>query len=59
MDFSNYNIGYGITGSFCTFSKSRKEVIRLKEMGANVIPVFSFSRTAAIVLINILFLFRI
>ena len=43
MDFSNYNIGYGITGSFCTFSKSRKEVIRLKEMGANVIPVFSFA----------------
>lgn len=42
MDFSNYTIGYGITGSFCTFSKTRKEVIRLKEMGANVIPIFSF-----------------
>ena len=42
MDFANYNIGYGITGSFCTFSKTRKEVIRLKEMGANVIPIFSF-----------------
>ena len=42
MDFANYNIGYGITGSFCTFSKARKEVVRLKEMGANVIPIFSF-----------------
>ena len=42
MDFANYNIGYGITGSFCTFSKARKEVIHLKEMGANVIPIFSF-----------------
>lgn len=42
MDFSNYNIGYGITGSFCTFSKTRKEVIRLTEMGANVIPIFSY-----------------
>ncbi len=42
MDFANYNIGYGITGSFCTFSKTRKEVIHLKEMGANVIPIFSF-----------------
>lgn len=42
MDFSNLNIGYGITGSFCTFSKARKEVMRLTEMGANVIPIFSF-----------------
>lgn len=42
MDFSNYNIGYGITGSFCTFSKARKEIQRLKEMGANIIPIFSF-----------------
>ncbi len=25
MDFSNYNIGLGITGSFCTFAKARKE----------------------------------
>lgn len=24
MDFSNYNIGLGITGSFCTFAKARK-----------------------------------
>jgi dipicolinate synthase subunit B len=42
MDLSNYNIGFGITGSFCTFAKARKEVSRLKEMGANVIPIFSF-----------------
>lgn len=43
MDFSNYNIGYGITGSFCTFAKAKQEVARLKEMGANVIPIFSFN----------------
>jgi dipicolinate synthase subunit B len=42
MDFSNYNIGYGITGSFCTFAKARKAVEHLKELGANVIPIFSF-----------------
>lgn len=42
MDFSNCNIGYGITGSFCTFAKTRKEIIRLTEMGANVIPIFSY-----------------
>ena len=42
MDFSNCNIGYGITGSICTFEKKRKEVVQLTEMGANVIPIFSY-----------------
>jgi dipicolinate synthase subunit B len=42
MDFSNYHIGYGITGSFCTFAKARKAVEHLKELGANVVPIFSF-----------------
>lgn len=42
MDFTNCNIGYGITGSFCTFARTRKQVIRLTEMGANVIPIFSY-----------------
>ena len=42
MDFSNNNIGYGITGSFCPFAKTRNQVIRLTEMGANVIPIFSY-----------------
>lgn len=42
MDFTNYNIGYGITGSFCTFARTRKQVVRLTEMGANVIPIFSY-----------------
>ena len=42
MDFSFFLIGYGITGSFCTFAQTRKEVIRLKEMGAQVTPIFSY-----------------
>lgn len=42
MDFSNCHIGYGITGSFCTFAQTRKAVIRLKEMGAQITPVFSY-----------------
>lgn len=42
MDFSNYHIGYGITGSFCTFAQTRRAVIRLKEMGAQITPVFSY-----------------
>ncbi len=43
MDFSNYNIGLGITGSFCTFAKARKEIQRLCDLGANVVPIFSFN----------------
>lgn len=42
MDFSNCHIGYGITGSFCTFAQSRKEVQQLKEMGAQITPIFSY-----------------
>ena len=42
MDFSNCHIGYGITGSFCTFAQTRKAVIRLKEMGAQITPIFSY-----------------
>lgn len=43
MDFSKCNIGFGITGSFCMFARTKKEVKRLVELGANVVPVFSFN----------------
>ena len=42
MDFSNCHIGYAITGSFCTFAQTRKAVIRIKEMGAQILPIFSY-----------------
>ena len=42
MDFSKYTIGFGITGSFCTHDKIKKEVQRLVDMGANVISIFSY-----------------
>lgn len=42
MDLSNRNIGYGITGSFCTFARTKKEIRKLTEMGAHVIPIFSY-----------------
>lgn len=42
MDFSKYTIGFGITGSFCTHEKIKKELQRLVDMGANVIPIFSY-----------------
>ena len=43
MDFSKYNIGVGITGSFCMFARTRKEIQKLVDLGANVIPIFSFN----------------
>ncbi len=40
---SNCNIGFGITGSFCTFEKILKELNTLRNEGANITPVFSFN----------------
>lgn len=42
MDFSNCHIGYGITGSFCTFAKAREQVEHLKSLGARITPIFSY-----------------
>ena len=42
MDFSEYTIGFGITGSFCTHDKIKKEIQRLVDLGATVIPVYSY-----------------
>jgi dipicolinate synthase subunit B len=40
-DFSGLKIGYALTGSFCTFSKSLEQAERLREMGADIIPIMS------------------
>ena len=37
------NIGFAMTGSFCTFSKAVKQIENLVESGANVIPIMSFN----------------
>ncbi|MGN0152253.1 MAG: dipicolinate synthase subunit B [Wujia sp.] len=42
MKLSGCNIGFAITGSFCTFDKIIPQIKVLKDEGANVIPVFSF-----------------
>lgn len=42
MDLSKCNIGFGITGSFCTFEKVKDELMEIAEMGAEIYPVFSF-----------------
>lgn len=43
MDLSSYTIGYGITGSFCTFEKTKIAVEELVKLGAAVVPVFSYN----------------
>lgn len=41
MDISYLNIGFALTGSFCTFSKVVPEIKRLAEHGAEVYPIMS------------------
>ena len=43
MDFEGVNIGYALTGSFCTFKETIKQIKKLIELKANVYPVFSFN----------------
>lgn len=43
MKLSECNIGFAITGSFCTFDKIKPQIKVLVDKGANVIPIFSFN----------------
>ena len=43
MDLSSYTIGYGITGSFCTFEKTKIAVGELVKLVAAVVPIFSYN----------------
>ena len=40
MDLSSYTIGYGITGSFCTFEKTKIAVGELVKLGAAVVHFY-------------------
>ena len=42
MELAEKNIGYALTGSFCTFSISIKEIKKLIQAGANVFPIMSY-----------------
>lgn len=42
MSLSKCNIGFGITGSFCTFDKVKGELKEIADMGAEIYPIFSF-----------------
>lgn len=41
MDLSNINIGFAVTGSFCTIKKSLQKITELHELGANLTPILS------------------
>lgn len=43
MKLSECNIGFAITGSFCTFDKIISQIKVLVDKGANVIPIFSYN----------------
>ncbi|MGE5629822.1 MAG: flavoprotein [Caulobacteraceae bacterium] len=41
MKLDGLNIGFGITGSFCTYSKVVPEMEKLVKLNANVYPILS------------------
>lgn len=43
MELAGKNIGYALTGSFCTFKVSIKEIKKLCDIRANVFPIMSFN----------------
>ena len=43
MEVKGKNIGFVFTGSFCTFSKTIPQMKKLKELGANIIPIMSIN----------------
>lgn len=42
-DIKNLNIGFAITGSFCTMDATYPAIKKLADTGANVIPIVSYS----------------
>ena len=43
MKLNNLKIGFALTGSFCTFSKTIPKIKELVDEGANVLPIMSFN----------------
>lgn len=43
MNLKNVTVGLAITGSFCNFSRVKEVIEELKDKGASVIPIISFS----------------
>lgn len=43
MSLQDINVGFAMTGSFCTFSKTIEQIKQLVLEGANVLPIMSFN----------------
>ena len=43
MDVKDKKIGFVLTGSFCTFSKTIPKIKELVELGSEVIPIMSYN----------------
>ncbi len=43
MNLKGKRIGFVLTGSFCTFSKTIEQIEKIVESGAEVLPVMSFN----------------
>ena len=43
MLLKDKKIGFCITGSFCTLDKALQQIKKLKEHGADIYPVFSYT----------------
>lgn len=41
MDFGGKTVGFALTGSFCTFEKVMIEVEKLRDAGADIVPIMS------------------
>lgn len=41
MEVKGKKIGFVLTGSFCTFSKTIPQMKKLKDLGADILPVMS------------------
>ena len=41
MELKGKSIGLAMTGSFCTFARMEQEILKLKETGAILYPIFS------------------
>lgn len=43
LNLEGKNIGFALTGSFCTFEKTIQQMKKLVNQNANVIPIMSFN----------------
>ena len=43
MSLKNVKIGFALTGSFCTFSKTLEQIENLAHLGAELIPIMSYN----------------